>query len=82
MEYRVDGKQVITVVLNTNHNVRYFPLDAATCYSEWHSTRIAEVDNTGEPDDRETVNRAFLGLEASDLAFDSTLPRRMFDRDQ
>jgi hypothetical protein len=50
---RLLKKQVITVVLNTNHDVQYFPLDAARCYSESHSTRIAEVNNPGEPDERE-----------------------------
>ena len=50
---RLLKKQVITVVLNTNHDVRYFPLDAAHSYSQSHSTRIAEVDNPGEPDERE-----------------------------
>jgi hypothetical protein len=50
---RLLKKQVITVVLNTNHDVRYFPLDAARCYSQSHSTRIAEVDNPGEPAERE-----------------------------
>jgi hypothetical protein len=50
---RLLKKQVIAVVLNTNHDVRYFPLDAARCYSQSHSTRIAEVDNPGEPDERE-----------------------------
>jgi hypothetical protein len=50
---RLLKRQVITVVLNTNHDVWYFPLDAARCYSQSHSTRIAEVDNPGEPDERE-----------------------------
>jgi len=50
---RLLKKQVITVVLNTNHDVRYFPVDASHCYSQSHSTRIAEVDNPGEPDERE-----------------------------
>jgi hypothetical protein len=50
---RLLKRQVITVVLNTNHDVRYFPLDAARCYSQSRSTRIAEVDNPGEPDERE-----------------------------
>lgn len=50
---RLLKKQVITVVLNTNHDVRYFPLDAAHCYSQSHSTRIAEVDNAGDADERE-----------------------------
>jgi len=50
---RLLKKQVITVVLNTNHDVRYFPLDAFRCYSQSHSTRIAEVDNPGNADERE-----------------------------
>jgi hypothetical protein len=50
---RLLKKQLITVVLNTDHDVRYFPLGAARCYSQSHSTRIAEVDNPGEPDERE-----------------------------
>jgi hypothetical protein len=50
---RLLKKEVITVVLNTNHDVRYFPLDRGRCYSQSHSTRIAEVDNPGEPDERE-----------------------------
>jgi hypothetical protein len=50
---RLLKKQVITVVLNTTHDVRYFPLDAARCYSQSRSTRIAEVDDPGEPDERE-----------------------------
>ena len=50
---RLLKKQVITVVLNTNHDVRHFPLDAARCYSQSHSIRIAEVENPGAPDERE-----------------------------
>ena len=50
---RLLKKQVITVVLNTNHNVRYFPIDSTRWYSVSHSTRIAEVENAGEPDERE-----------------------------
>jgi hypothetical protein len=50
---RLLKKQVITVVLNTNHDVRYFSLDATHCYSQSHSTRIAEVDNAGDADERE-----------------------------
>jgi len=46
-------KEVITVVLNTNHDVRYFPLDPAHCYSQSHTTRIAEVENPGDSDERE-----------------------------
>lgn len=50
---RLLKKQVITVVLNTNHDVRYFPIDAFHCYSQSRSTRIAEVEDPGEPDEKE-----------------------------
>jgi hypothetical protein len=50
---RLLKKQVITVVLNTNHRVNYFQLDSVRWYSVSHSTRIAEVVNPGEPDESE-----------------------------
>lgn len=50
---RLLKKQVITVVLNTNHRVNYFQLDGARWYSISHSTRIAEVVNPGEPNESE-----------------------------
>jgi hypothetical protein len=50
---RLLKKQVITVVLNTNHRVNYFQLDGARWYSVSHSTRIAEVISPGEPDESE-----------------------------
>jgi len=50
---RLLKKQVLTVVLNTNHEVRYFPLDATHWHSQSHSTRIAEVENPGEADESE-----------------------------
>ena len=50
---RLLKKQVITVVLNTNHRVNYFQIDGAHWYNVSHSTRIAEVENPGEPDERE-----------------------------
>lgn len=50
---RLLKKQMITVVLNTNHHVRYIPVDATHWYSVSHSTRIAEVENPGEPDEAE-----------------------------
>ncbi len=46
---RLLKKEVITVVLNTNHHVRYYPLESARYYSVSHSTRIAEVENPGHP---------------------------------
>src|SRR6202012_2750335 len=50
---RLLKRQVITVVLNTNHHVRYFPLGDGREYSVSHSTRIAEVTNPGDSDEGE-----------------------------
>ena len=49
---RVMKKKVVTVVLATEHDVRYFPLDATRCHSRSYSTRIAEVADPG-PRERE-----------------------------
>lgn len=45
---RLVKKKVLTVVLNTYHNVHYVPLDAHRWYSRSYSTRIAEVDDGQE----------------------------------
>jgi len=50
---RLVKKKVLTVVLNTEHDVRFFPLDAARVHSRSVSTRITEVDNPGEANERE-----------------------------
>jgi len=52
---RVMKKKVITVVLDTDYDVHYYPLDAARCHSRAYSTRIVEVENRGQPDERETT---------------------------
>ena len=56
-EYRVYlrllKKKVLTVVLNTEHHVRYQPIGARKCYSRSYSTRIAEVENPGKPGEKE-----------------------------
>ncbi|HTQ57306.1 MAG TPA: hypothetical protein VMI94_22710 [Bryobacteraceae bacterium] len=49
---RLMKKKVITVILDTEYDVRYFPLDANRCYSRAYSTRIAEVENAGKADER------------------------------
>jgi hypothetical protein len=41
--YRLRKKKVITVTLNTDHEVHYFLVDTTHCYSRSYSTRIAEV---------------------------------------
>lgn len=51
--YRVRKKKVITVTLNTDHDVHYFPVDATHCYSRSYSTRIAEVADADTPQERE-----------------------------
>ena len=50
---RLLKKKVLTVVLNTNHQVRYFPFDAKRWHSRSYSTRIAEVADAGKPGEHE-----------------------------
>jgi hypothetical protein len=51
--YRLREKKVITITLNTNHDVQYFPIDATHCRSQSIATRIAEVDNADQPAEHE-----------------------------
>jgi hypothetical protein len=48
MFYRLREKKVITITLDTNHDVQYVPLDATHCQSRSVSTRIAEVANADQ----------------------------------
>jgi hypothetical protein len=50
---RLKKKKVLTVVLNTEHAVHYERMDDTRCQSWSHSTRIAEVQNPGKPDEHE-----------------------------
>ncbi len=50
---RLMKHKVLTVVLNTEHDVQYVSLDARRCYSRSYSTRIAEVANPGKSGERE-----------------------------
>jgi hypothetical protein len=50
---RLLKKKVITVVLNTDHGVRYFPLTDTRWHSRSYSSRIAEVENPGQPNEKE-----------------------------
>lgn len=50
---RLLKKKVLTVVLNTRHDVRYTRFDARRAASRSYSTRIAEVENAGKPGERE-----------------------------
>lgn len=54
---------IVTVVLNAEFDVRYFHLDATKVHSRSYSTRIAEVENPDQPDEREKPvgqDRGFL----------------------
>jgi len=51
--YRLRKKKVITVTLDTNHDVHYFPVDSKRWYSRSYSTRIAEVVDADKPTERE-----------------------------
>lgn len=51
--YRLRKKKVITVTLNTNHDVQYFPIDATHCRSRSVATRIAEVADADQPGEQE-----------------------------
>ncbi|MFB3777509.1 MAG: hypothetical protein ACE141_07845 [Bryobacteraceae bacterium] len=50
---RLLKKKVITVVLNSEHDVEYYRLDATRWHSRSYSTKIAQLDNAGEPGERE-----------------------------
>ena len=50
---RLLKKKVITVQLNTEHDVRYTQLDPKHWRSASRTTRIAEVENPGKKDERE-----------------------------
>jgi hypothetical protein len=49
---RLLKKKIITVVLDTDHDVHYFSLDRSRRMCRSHTTRIAEVENAGSPQER------------------------------
>jgi hypothetical protein len=51
--YRLRKHKVLTVTLNTEHEVHYTPLDSTHLHSRSHSTRVAEVKDAGRPDEHE-----------------------------
>jgi hypothetical protein len=53
VEMRFRKKKVVTVTLNTEHDVHYAEIDPAHWYSRSVSTRVAEVENAEKPDERE-----------------------------
>jgi hypothetical protein len=50
---RLLKKKVITVVLNTDHEINYFPVDATKQYSKSRTVRVAEVAEPGEAGEHE-----------------------------
>jgi len=51
--YRLRKKKVITVTLDTDNDVHYFPVDATHAYSRSYTTRIQEVANADKPNEYE-----------------------------
>ncbi len=49
---RLKKQKVLTVVLDTEYDVHYGKLDAAHQYSVSLSTRVTEIENPGEPNER------------------------------
>lgn len=52
---RFRRKKIITVVLNTEHDVNYFSDSATRAHSRSSATRIAEVEKAGEPSEKEKL---------------------------
>jgi hypothetical protein len=50
---RLVKKKIITVVLDSEHDVHYFPIDATHCRSQSKTIKIAEVDNAGKRSEHE-----------------------------
>lgn len=53
VHYRLRKKKIITIILDTDYDVHRHPLDATHAYSNSLSTRIAQVENAGEPNEHE-----------------------------
>jgi hypothetical protein len=51
--YRLRKKKVLTVTLDTDFDVRYHTLGSDHTYADSFSTRIAQVENPGEENERE-----------------------------
>lgn len=52
IEMRFFKKKVITTILDTEHEVHYSIVDSTHAWSRSHTTRIQEVENAGQPDER------------------------------
>jgi hypothetical protein len=49
---RLLKKKIITVVLDTDHDVHYLPVDSQRWFCRSYTTRIAEVDDPGTPKEK------------------------------
>jgi hypothetical protein len=52
IELRLYKKKIITTVIETDHEVHYTLIDSTRASSRSKTTRIQEVDNAGEPNER------------------------------
>jgi hypothetical protein len=59
---RLIRRKFLTLVLDANYDVRYFPIDARRWRSETRSTRIREVENAGTPLEKDLPEGAGRGL--------------------
>jgi len=50
---RLRKTKVVTVILDSEYDVKYARIDAGRAISDSHSTRIAEVENAGKPNESE-----------------------------
>jgi hypothetical protein len=53
VHYRLRKKKIITIILDADYDVHRHFIDAHHAYSNSHSTRIAQVENAGRPDEHE-----------------------------
>src|ERR1700674_4714246 len=53
VHYRLRKKKIITIILDTDYDVHRHSLGATRAYSNSLSTRIAQVENAGGPDEHE-----------------------------
>lgn len=51
--YRLRKKKILTIILDANFDVHHHVLSSGREYSDSLSTRIAQVENAGEPDEHE-----------------------------
>jgi len=59
---RLLKKKMITVVLDTEHEIHYYRIDATHCRSESRTVKIAEVENPGKKNEHELAPRTGYGF--------------------